>query len=104
MGWYCVSFWWIHEVGEVFSIPLPLFLVIAFIPLMSLYSCLPGLWGHMAAPHLPGYSYAVLPVDTRAGYTLYALLGEWASLLCAVLALCLCVQGFYRDRKKPLAN
>lgn len=55
-------------------------------------------------PHLPGYSYAVLPVDTRAGYTLYALLGEWASLLCAVLALCLCVQGFYRDRMKPLAH
>ena len=55
-------------------------------------------------PHLPGYSYAVLPVDTRAGYTLYALLGEWASLLCAVLALCLCVQGFYRDSKKPLAH
>ncbi len=44
MGWYGVSFWWIHEVGYVFQIPQPLFLAIAFFPLMALYSCLPGLW------------------------------------------------------------
>lgn len=49
MGWYCVSFWWIHEVGEVFQIPLSLFLAVAFFPLMALYACLPGLWAALAA-------------------------------------------------------
>lgn len=49
MGWYCVSFWWIHNVGEVFNIPLPVFLLIAFFPLMTVYSCLPGLWAVFAA-------------------------------------------------------
>lgn len=38
-------------------------------------------------PHLPGYSYAILPVDRNAGFTLYALLGDWAVLACALLAL-----------------
>lgn len=49
MGWYCVSFWWIHEVGYVFGIPQPVFLGVAFIPLMCLYALLPGLWAGMAA-------------------------------------------------------
>lgn len=48
MGWYCVSFWWIHNVGYVFRIPLPVFLGIAFLPLMTVYSCLVGLWGGIA--------------------------------------------------------
>ncbi len=48
MGWYCVSFWWIRQVGYVFQIPQPVFLVIAFLPLMTVYSCLVGLWGGMA--------------------------------------------------------
>lgn len=48
MGWYCVSFWWIHNVGYVFRIPLPVFLGVAFFPLMTVYSCLVGLWGGMA--------------------------------------------------------
>ena len=48
MGWYCVSFWWIHNVGYVFRIPLPVFLGIAFLPLMTVYSCLVGLWGGVA--------------------------------------------------------
>ena len=48
MGWYCVSFWWIHNVGKVFYIPLPVFVGIAFLPLMTVYSCLVGLWGGMA--------------------------------------------------------
>ncbi|MBR1982983.1 MAG: apolipoprotein N-acyltransferase [Akkermansia sp.] len=48
MGWYCVSFWWIHNVGLVFRIPLPVFLGIAFLPLMTVYSCLVGLWGGLA--------------------------------------------------------
>ncbi len=48
MGWYCVSFWWIHNVGYVFRIPMPVFVGIAFLPLMTVYSCLVGLWGGMA--------------------------------------------------------
>ncbi len=49
MGWYCVSFWWIHEVGDVFRINEWLFLGVAFVPLMSLYSLLPALWAGCAA-------------------------------------------------------
>lgn len=49
MGWYCVSFWWIHNVGKVFNIPLPVFMLIAFLPLMTVYACLPGLWAVFAA-------------------------------------------------------
>ena len=49
MGWYCVSFWWIHNVGRVFYIPLPVFLLVAFFPLMMVYSCLPGLWAVLAS-------------------------------------------------------
>lgn len=52
MGWYSLSFWWIHEVGEVFQIPMPLFIAIAYAPLMAFYSCLPGLWALMAATWL----------------------------------------------------
>ena len=48
MGWYCVSFWWIHNVGIVWDIPMPVFLAIAFLPLMALYSCLPALWAGVA--------------------------------------------------------
>ncbi len=48
MGWYCVSFWWIHNVGYVFRIPQPIFLAIAFFPLMSVYALLVGLWGGIA--------------------------------------------------------
>ena len=48
MGWYCVSFWWIHNVGYVFQIPLSVFLGIAFLPLMTVYSCLVGLWAGVA--------------------------------------------------------
>lgn len=49
MGWYGVSFWWIHEVGYVFNIPTWLFLIIAFLPLMAVYSAMLGLWGGMMA-------------------------------------------------------
>ena len=52
MGWYCVSFWWIHEVGSVFRIPLPLFMAVAFVPLMAVYACLPGLWALVAGSWL----------------------------------------------------
>lgn len=46
-------------------------------------------------PHTAGYSYAVLPVDREAGLTLYALCGDWAVALCALLALA----GMRRERK-----
>lgn len=49
MGMYGTSCWWIHEVGHVFSIPMPLFLGVAFLPLMAVYSALPGLWAGITA-------------------------------------------------------
>lgn len=49
MGWYGVSFWWIHEVSYVFNIPLWLFLIIAFLPLMAVYAAMLGLWGGLVA-------------------------------------------------------
>lgn len=52
MGWYCVSFSWIHEVGYVFDIPCAVFTNIAFVPLMALYSCLPGIWAGIMATWL----------------------------------------------------
>lgn len=48
MGWYCTSFWWIHEVGHVFRIPVAVFIGIAFLPLMTVYSCLVALWSGLA--------------------------------------------------------
>lgn len=48
------------------------------------------------SPHLTGFSYAVLPVDRRAGFTLYALLGDWAVAVCALLALGLSLSGLKR--------
>ncbi len=53
------------------------------------------------SPHLAGYSYALLPVDRNAGYTLYALFGDWAIALCALLAL-VCA-GFGLRRGKACA-
>ncbi len=44
MGMYCTGFSWITEVGNTFGIPQPVFLAIAFLPLMAVYSCLVGLW------------------------------------------------------------
>ncbi len=52
MGWYCLSFWWIHEVGAVFGINEYLFLGIAFIPLMCYYALLPAFWAACAATFL----------------------------------------------------
>ena len=89
MGWYSVSFWWIHEVGYVFNIPLPLFLGTAFIPLMAVYSCLVGLWGGLAATVLrPALAlFPVLPAETRpekrkAAWAAWA----WADTLSTVKA------------------
>ncbi|MBE6410625.1 MAG: apolipoprotein N-acyltransferase [Akkermansiaceae bacterium] len=47
-GWYGSCFWWVNEVGNTFSIPPVLFFAVAFIPLVSLFACLPGLWGGIA--------------------------------------------------------
>ncbi len=50
-------------------------------------------------PWRTGYSYALLPVDSQAGYTLYALWGDWAVLLCALLSAALAAFGF--KKKSP---
>lgn len=52
------------------------------------------------SPHLAGHSYAVLPVDKNAGYTLYALFGDWAVALCALLVLLTGLPGLPRFRNK----
>lgn len=49
MGYYCTTFSWITEVGHTFNIPAPVFLAIAFVPLMAVYSCLIGAWAALAA-------------------------------------------------------
>ncbi len=49
------------------------------------------------SPHLPGYSYALMPVDKNAGVTLYALLGDWAIALCALVVLA-CAAFGWRSR------
>lgn len=49
MGYYCTTFSWIREVGYTFNIPAPVFLAIAFLPLMAVYSCLIGAWGALVA-------------------------------------------------------
>ena len=41
------------------------------------------------SPKPTSYSCAVLPVDRRAGLTLYAPAGDWAVLLCDLLAAAL---------------
>lgn len=48
IGWYGSCFWWVNEVGNTFHIPPVIFLLVAFVPLMALFACLPGLWGGLA--------------------------------------------------------
>lgn len=50
-------------------------------------------------PHLAGYSYAIIPVDRKAGLTLYAMLGDWAVLLCLLAAIGLAIPGMKRFRQ-----
>lgn len=64
MGWYCVSFWWIHEVGYVFGIPMPVFMAVAFLPLMAVYSLLPAFWAGIMATLLRP---TLLPLPDTAG-------------------------------------
>ncbi|MBQ8517107.1 MAG: apolipoprotein N-acyltransferase [Akkermansia sp.] len=47
-GWYGSCFWWVNEVGNTFYIPPALFFSVAFVPLIALFACLPGLWGGVA--------------------------------------------------------
>ncbi len=49
-------------------------------------------------PHLAGYSYGLLPVDRNAGLTLYAMLGDWAVALCALIALACSAFGWRHSR------
>ncbi len=90
MGMYCASFSWITEVGNTFNIPQPIFLAIAFLPLMALYSLLPALWAGVAGTLLhPGKAplpaCADAPQEKRKD-----IWGKWAwgdiltSLRCAV--------------------
>ncbi len=72
MGWYCVSFWWIHEVGAVFRINEFLFLGVAFIPLMSYYALFPAIWAGIASTLLrPRLGTANEPASLRATKTLF---------------------------------
>ncbi len=95
MGMYCCSFSWIIQVGYTFNIPLPLFLAIAFVPLMSIYSLLPALWAGVAGTLLcpnttPLPDCADKPQEVRK-----RLWGDWAvadmlsTLRCAVGAAAL---------------
>ena len=80
MGWYSVSFWWIHEVGYVFGIPQALFLSVAFFPLMALYACLPGLWALAAGWLLrPRLEPAPEPLPEMSREQVRALWDAWAT-------------------------
>ncbi len=90
MGMYCSSFYWIPEVGGTFAIPLPLFLVIAFVPLMSLYSLLPALWAGVAGTLLAPSAAALPDCADKPQEQRKFIWGRWAwadvrsSLRCAV--------------------
>ena len=49
-------------------------------------------------PHAPGYSFAVLPVDRNAGFTVFAVFGDWAVAVCFLIVLVLLT--VYIIRKK----
>lgn len=46
--------------------------------------------GDTGSPFVEGALFTVLPVDRRAGLTLYAIAGDWAVGVCALLALACC--------------
>lgn len=100
MGWYCVSFWWIHEVGITFGIPMPIFIAVAFGPLMSIYALLPGLWAGLAntllRPRLEEGPATEPGMSTEKRRQLWST-WEWADILstlrcafgCAALWVCI---------------
>lgn len=90
MGWYCTTFSWIPEVGHVFNIPSPIFWAVAFLPLMTVYSCLVGLWSAIAntllRPRLEaGPDTANLNLDQKKdAWTRWANADLLSTLRCAV--------------------
>ncbi len=95
MGMYCVGFSWIMEVGQTFCIPRPVFLAVAFLPLMSLYSLLPALWAGVAGTLLrpataPLPDCADLPQEQRKYlWSKWAMQDILSTLRCAVGAAAL---------------
>ncbi len=100
MGMYCAGFSWIIEVGNTFNVPLPVFLAIAFLPLMAIYSCLVGLWAGVVGTLLCPLTQALpdcadQPLERRKD-----LWGKWAwsdilaTLRCAIGggALWVCIE------------
>lgn len=101
MGCYCVSFWWIHEVGNVFvGISMPVFLGLAFFPLMTLYALLPGLWAGLANTllrpilALPPDTQGMTPAATKETWGKWALADMLSTLRCATgcAALWVCME------------
>ncbi len=81
MAYYCTSFWWIHEVSYVFGIPMPVFLGIAFFPLMSYYALFPALWAAIGATYLrPRLSPTPTCESNSPADTKKAAWKEWAAL------------------------
>ncbi len=74
MGYYCTSFWWIQEVGHVFDMSWWLFLLVAFLPLMAFYACLPGLWAALAGTLLRP---RLAPAPNTVGMKDYARKEAW---------------------------
>lgn len=100
MGWYCTSFWWIHEVGHVFFVPPAVFLLIAFLPLMAVYSLLVGLWAGIAntwlRPRLEaGPDTADFSLEKRKeAWNAWARVDLWSTVRCAIGcgALWVCIE------------
>ncbi len=99
MGMYCTSFSWIPQVGYTFNIPLPIFLVIAFLPLMCVYSLLPALWAGVAGTLLCPCTAPLPDCADKSQDERKHIWGKWAmadtlsTLRCAVgaAALWVCV-------------
>ena len=100
LAYYGLSFSWIIEVGEVFQIPTPLFLGIAFIPLISLYALLPALWAGIASTLLrPAFRTGLVDIpgdihDRKLAWGHWSQLEMMSSLRCAVGlgALWVCIE------------
>ncbi len=75
MGFLCSSFYWINEVGTLFDIPWWLFLLVAFLPLMALFSCYPALWAGVAATLLRP---RLAPAPDTAGLPAYRAKAAWS--------------------------
>lgn len=56
------------------------------------------------SPFVEGALPVVLPVDRNAGLTLYAVAGDWAVGVCALLALACCLLNSRTPRERPLCR